>query len=87
MKDKYRQYLSHHPLTMPYSNALLMSLFTPKRFYSTPLFNKSVIVTLLENQKVNNYKTCNKPDNKKIFKFKKNSAYENMYSCLPFKNK
>lgn len=52
-----------------------------KRFYCTPIFNKGVVVSLLEKQKVN----YNKTDNKKIFKFKKYISYENMYSCLPFK--
>lgn len=72
---------------MSYSKAFILALFTPKRFYSTPIFNKSVIVTLLENKKVKNYKTDNKSDNKKLFKLKKYTSYENMYSCLPVKNK
>ena len=54
-----------------------------KRFYCTPIFNKGVVVSVLEKQKVN----YNKTDNKKIFKFKKYISYENMYSCLPFKHK
>jgi len=52
-----------------------------KRFYCTPIFNKGVVVSVLEKQKVN----YNKTDNKKIFKLKKYISYENMYSCLPFK--